>query len=160
MNEINNLKIIPLLAGIPDEDLQVLAGMMKERKIKSGDNIIVEGETGDEVFFLMEGTVDIIKSTVYGEPFVVATLDAQSHCVFGEMAVIDSDRRSATVRAKTGCIALSVTREDFDRFCCEKPRSGIALLKLISINLVRNIRAENENLKMVYQALIEEIESA
>ena len=126
--------------------------------------VVIDGEehilhAGDELFILMDGVVDIIKDTVYGDQFVVSTLDAGDHCVFGEMALIDSDKRSATVKAKTDCLTLSVSRKDFDRFCKEYPSSGLELLKLISLNLVRNLRKENENLRLVYQALIEEIET-
>ena len=53
---------------------------------------------------------------------------------------------------------MSMKQQDFDTFCEEYPKCGVELLRLISINLVRNIRKENENLKLVYQALIEEIE--
>ena len=159
MDYVSKLKTFPLLAGIPDDDLAILAGMLKEKRTAAGEDIITEGESGDEVFVLSEGTVDIIKSTIYGDKFVVATLDADAHCVFGEMAMIDSDKRSATVRAKTDCVTFSMTRKDFDRFCEEHPRSGVELLRMISINLVRNIRLENNNLRLVYQALIEEIET-
>ena len=158
MDYIASLKKFPLLSGIAEEDLKILAGMFREMRTGRGENIITEGESGDEVFLLIEGKVDLIKSTVFGDRFVVATLDAAGHCVFGEMAMIDSDRRSATVQARTDCLTLSVSRKDFDRFCEEHPRSGVELLRLISINLVRNIRTENNNLRMVYQALIEEIE--
>lgn len=158
MDYVESLRAIPLLSKIADADLKILGGMLKETRTKAGENIITEGESGDEMFVLIEGTVDIIKSTIFGDKFVVATLDAKKHSVFGEMAMIDNDKRSATVKAKKDCVSLSINRKDFDKFCNEHPKSGVELLRLISINLVRNIRAENNNLRMVYQALIEEIE--
>ena len=111
------------------------------------------------MYFLIDGTVDIIKTTVFGDHFVCATLDAKMHCVFGEMALLDKDKRSATVRAKTACTALSIDNKNFEKFADEHPRAGVELLKFINTNLVRNIRKENENLNLVYQALIEEIEA-
>ena len=158
MDYLNKLRTLPMLAGIEDGDLKVLSGMLKEKHTKRGENIITEGETGDEMFVLIEGRVDILKTTIFGDVFVVATLDAESHSVFGEMAMIDNDKRSATVKAKTDCVTLAINRKDFDNFCNERPKSGVELLRLISFNLVRNIRTENNNLRMVYQALIEEIE--
>ena len=159
MDHLKVLKSFPILSHIVDEDLKFLAGMLKEKKVRSGENVITEGTSGDEMYVLIEGKVDVLKTTVYGDQFVVATMDAKEQCVFGEMAMIDSEKRSATVRARKDCVTLSITRKDFDRFCEERPRSGVELLRLIGINLVRNIRAENENLRMVYQALIEEIEA-
>jgi CRP-like cAMP-binding protein len=158
MDYSNNLKSLPMLQGISDEDLAYLSTLVHEHKTSAGEDIIKEGDSGSDMYILTEGSVDIIKTTVYGEPFVVATLDASMHCVFGEMAMIDNDKRSATVRAKTACTTLSIDRKGFDEFCDSRPSSGVKLLRLIGINLVRNIRAENNNLRLVYQALIEEIE--
>lgn len=159
MDLVACLRAFPLLSKISDADLKVLAELLKMSKTKAGENIITEGDTGSEMYILVTGTVDVIKTTVFGDKFVVATLRSDMHCVFGEMAMIDNDKRSATVRAKTDCETLSIDRRDFDRFCLEHPGSGVELLRLISTNLVRNIRTENQNLRMVYQALIEEIEA-
>ena len=159
MDYVASLRKIPLLSKVENEDLKFLASMLKEKQTKKGENVITEGDSGDEMYVLIEGTVDIVKKTIYGDEFVVATLDAGSNCVFGEMAMIDSDKRSATVKAKEDCVSLSINRKDFDRFCNERPKSGVVLLRLIGINLARNVRAGNDNLRMVYQALIEEIET-
>ena len=158
MDYTESLKAFPMLQGISDEDLKFLSSLVKPGSTAAGADIIKEGDSGSEMYILTKGSVDIIKTTVYGDPFVVATLDDSMHCVFGEMAMIDNDKRSATVRAKTDCITLSIDRKKFDEFCDSHPASGVKLLRLIGINLVRNIRAENNNLRLVYQALIEEIE--
>ena len=154
------LKKFPLLQGISDQDLSYLSTLLKEKKTKAGEDIIKEGDSGSEMYILTEGTVDIIKTTVYGDPFIVATLDSEMHCVFGEMAMLDNDKRSATVRAKSDCRTLYIDRNNFDEFCNSHPDSGVKFLRLIGINLVRNIRSENNNLRLVYQALIEEIEKS
>ena len=159
MDHVASLRKIPLLSKVENEDLKFLSSMLKEKRTKKGENVITEGDSGDEMYVLIEGTVDIVNKTIYGDEFVVATLDAGSNCVFGEMAMIDSDKRSATVKAKEDCVSLSINRKDFDRFCNERPKSGVVLLRLIGINLARNVRAGNDNLRMVYQALIEEIET-
>ena len=159
MDYVKELRAFPLLAKIQDKDLQILAGLLKVRKTQAGEDVITEGDTGSEMYILIEGTVDVIKTTIFGDKFVVATLDAGMHAVYGEIAMVDNDKRSATVKAKTACTTLSIDHKSFDKFCDEHPQSGVELLRLISINLVRNIRTENNNLKMVYQALIEEIET-
>ncbi|MBE5862446.1 MAG: cyclic nucleotide-binding domain-containing protein [Lachnospiraceae bacterium] len=159
MDYIKELRAFPLLAKIKDDDIKILADLLEVHKTQAGENIITEGDTGSEMYILIDGVVDIIKTTVFGDKFVVATLDAAKHCVFGEMAMVDNDKRSATVKAKTACTTLSIDHLSFEKFCDEHPESGVELLRLISINLVRNIRTENNNLRMVYQALIEEIET-
>ena len=101
----------------------------------------------------------MLKTTPYGEPYVTASLRDSYHCSFGEMALIDRGKRSATVRARTDCRTLSLGYEAFQGFCRENPTIGLELLFSISATLVRDLRMENENLHIVYQALIEEIEN-
>ncbi len=153
------LKSFPLFGNISESDLNDFASLLEEVKAPAGSNIITEGETGSDMYFLVEGEVDIIKTTVFGDKFVCASLGSNPGCVFGEMALLDSDERSASVKAKTDCVTLKISRNDFDKYAQSHPSAGVSLLKFIGINLVRNIRRENENLNLVYQALIEEIES-
>ncbi len=155
---VKGLKTFPLLSRLPDADLARLSSVMEEERFPAGTEILREGAPGDKLYLLWEGCVDVLKTTPYGEPYVTASLRDGDHCSFGEMALIDRGTRSATVRAKTDCRTLSLSCEDFRRFCRTDPAVGLELLMSVSATLVRNLRAENENLRIVYQALIEEIE--
>ena len=159
MSKIDELKKFPLLKNLTDEDLTSLETYVKEEIFNENEDIITEGDMGDTLYILISGSVDVIKKTIYDDEFVCASLNDSMHCLFGEMAVIDSDKRSATIKAKTKCVTLSLNKESFDDFCNKHPYAGIELLKLMNANIVRNLRIENENLKLVYQALIEEIEN-
>ena len=159
MNKIDELKKFPLLKNLTDDDLKALETYVNEVDFNEGDDIIKEGDIGDTLYILIDGKVDVIKTTIYDDEFVCASLDASMHCLFGEMAVIDNDKRSATIKAKTPCKTLSLNRDGFTDYCNKYPHAGIELLKLMNTNIVRNLRIENENLKLVYQALIEEIEN-
>ena len=156
---IRGLKTFKLFSRLPDEELACLAGVMEEKIFPAGTVILQEGDPGDHMYLLLEGTVEALKTTLFGDPYVTASLKDSYHCSFGEMALIDQGTRSATVRAKTDCRTLALSAEEFQRFCREYPAIGVELLMAVSATLVRNLRAENENLKIVYQALIEEIEA-
>ena len=156
---IRGLKTFKLFSRLPDEELACLAGVMEEKIFPAGTVILQEGDPGDHMYLLLEGAVDVLKTTLFGDPYVTASLKDSYHCSFGEMALIDQGTRSATVRAKTDCRTLALSAEEFQRFCREYPAIGVELLMAVSATLVRNLRAENENLKIVYQALIEEIEA-
>ena len=156
---IRGLKTFKLFSRLPDEELACLAGVMEEKIFPAGTVILQEGDPGDHMYLLLEGTVEVLKTTLFGDPYVTAYLKDSYHCSFGEMALIDQGTRSATVRAKTDCRTLSLSAEEFQRFCREYPAIGVELLMAVSATLVRNLRAENENLRIVYQALIEEIEA-
>ena len=156
---IRDLKTFPLLSRLSDEDLTLLAGVMREQNFPAGTEILREGEPGDEMYLLLRGSVDVLKTTPYGDRYVTASLNDSYHCSFGEMALIDRGKRSATVRAKTECRTLALGYAAFQRFCREHPTIGLELLMSISATLVHDLRMENENLRIVYQALIEEIEN-
>ena len=156
---IRDLKTYPLLSPLPEEDLARLAEVLEPRSFPTGAEILREGEEGDEMYLLLEGCVDVLKTTPYGDVYVTASLRDEYHCSFGEMALIDRGPRSATIRAKTPCRTLCLSRETFQRFCRSCPTVGLELLLSISVTLVRDLRRENENLHVVYQALIEEIEN-
>ena len=156
---IRGLKTFKLFSRLPDEELACLAGVMEEKIFPAGTVILQEGDPGDHMYLLLEGTVEVLKTTLFGDPYVTASLKDSYHCSFGEMALIEQGTRSATVRAKTDCRTLALSAEEFQRFCREYPAIGVELLMAVSATLVRNLRAENENLKIVYQALIEEIEA-
>lgn len=159
MKIIEELKQFPLLKNLTDEDLEALSTYVKEETFEKDSNIITEGDMGDTLYILLDGKVDVIKKTIYDDEFICASLDGSMHCLFGEMAVIDNDKRSATIKAKTKCLTLSLNRDGFSDFVNKHPYAGIELLKLMNTNIVRNLRIENENLRLVYQALIEEIEN-
>lgn len=156
---LKELETFPMLAELPAKELEALLDICKLENFEVGSRIISEGDEGDTMYILLEGTVDVLKTTLYGEEYVYATLKDEYRCVFGEIALIDHDRRSATVQAKTVCRTLSVSAGDFRTFCRQNPAAGCELLLFISTNLCRNLRKENENLMKVYQALVEEIEN-
>ena len=140
---IAGLKSFPLLSRLSEEDLASLDAVMEEREFPAGAEILREGEEGEEMFLLLKGSVDVLKTTPFGDPYVTASLVDSYHCSFGEMALIDRGKRSATVRAKTECRALSLGRETFLSFCRAHPTVGLELLLSISATLVRDLHMEN-----------------
>lgn len=100
------LKSIDLFSQIPSEDLARVALIAAEVEFEPGATLMTEGEMGDSMYLVLEGEVEVVKGHT-----PVATLGPRE-CV-GEMAILDSDPRSATVRARGFTRALMVEREDF-----------------------------------------------
>jgi NADH dehydrogenase len=72
-----------------------------------GDTIFYAGDTGDYLYIIVKGKVDVIKNDVK-----ITTLNAGEY--FGEMALMSDKKRSATIKASGPCKILAIKKEDFD----------------------------------------------
>jgi CRP-like cAMP-binding protein len=127
------LKSIDLFSQIPGEDLAQVALISTEESREPGDEIFAEGEIGDALYLVLEGKV-----RVHRQDRVIAEL-GEREC-FGEMALLDTEPRSATVTALSGTQLLKITREDFEEIMSEKPEIGMGIIKVLSRRLRNAIR--------------------
>lgn len=103
--------------------------------LPAGEVLVKEGELGQEMFVLMDGTVDI---TVKGRP-----IDRlESGTIFGEMAMVDDRPRSATVTTATGCCVLVVDRTRFRELVQLHPSLATRVMSIMSHRLRRLVDEE------------------
>lgn len=92
--------------------------------------IIEEGETGDTMYVILEGSVDII---IDGEIFETVGEGG----VFGEMALIDDASRSATVVARSYCKVVPVSRKQFNFMIQQMPYFVTTVMSIMADRLRR-----------------------
>ncbi len=134
------LKRIPIFMHLTYNELVKVLGLTLLAQAPAGQTIITEGEKGDELFVVLAGEVDLTKG---GHP--LASLQAGVH--LGEMAMIDSAPRSATVRAKTDVNLLVVRREEFFGLIRTEPVIATKLLWSFVQVLSARLRQTNEALQ-------------
>lgn len=141
-----------------DEVIKKIANMCTRKKIKKGNTIIEEGDFGDELYIILKGQIDIIKKTLQNEEYTVTTLNADMGgiCV-GELALIDNDRRSASVTAETECECLVLNRDKFIQFGDKHPDIGLNITRAIASQLSSSLRKSNSDVITLFSALVEEI---
>lgn len=127
------LKSIDLFSQIPGEDLAQVALISTEEPREEGEEIFVEGESGDALYLVVDGKV-----RVHREGKVIAEL-GEREC-FGEMAILDAAPRSATVTALKDANLLKITREDFQEIMAEKPEIAQGIIRVLSARLRTAIR--------------------
>jgi CRP/FNR family transcriptional regulator, cyclic AMP receptor protein len=121
---------VPLFSGIKRKDLTKLGKRMGERTFNEGDEITREGESGIGFFVIEDGNATV---SVGGK--IVRTLGPGEH--FGEVALIDSGPRSATVIASTDLRCRGMSAWEFKPFVEEHPEVAWGLLE----TLVARLRA-------------------
>lgn len=90
--------------------------------------IFQEGQPGAEMFFVREGEVEIM---VHGRSVEVAGPGS----IVGEMALIDTAPRSATVLARTACQLVPVDRQRFLALVQEAPDFALSVMKVLADRL-------------------------
>lgn len=129
------------------------------KSFSAGDMIIREGDLGGALHILAEGQVQIMRTTLHDERFSVLNLRAEQNVFFGEMGLIDQDKRSASVFALTDCKTFMVTGDDYIKLCEKEPLLGYKSLYRIAKRLVGLLRKANGDVITLYQALLDEVSS-
>jgi CRP/FNR family transcriptional regulator len=115
---------VPLFSGVKPKDLKRLGKRMTERIFDEGDEITTEGESGLGFFVIEEGN-----ATVSRDGKIVRNLGPGDF--FGEIALIDSGPRSATVIASTDLRCRGMTAWEFKPFVEQHPDVAWALLQTL-----------------------------
>jgi CRP-like cAMP-binding protein len=102
------LRLVPFLTQAPPELLQALAEKLRPLRVEAGTWVLREGQEGDRLYFIVEGEVEVRRE---GLPQPLATLSVGD--LFGEMALVLSEPRSAGIRALTRTELLQLERQDF-----------------------------------------------
>ncbi|MEW6753679.1 MAG: cyclic nucleotide-binding domain-containing protein [Candidatus Latescibacterota bacterium] len=141
-----------------DGSLDLVAACLRPARYGAGQAIVTKGEPGSQAFLLVRGTVEIVDFTMDGEPYVKAVLTESDALLFGELALVGGDVRTATVRARTDCECWVLEREDFLRLGEEHPRLGWLLLLEIARLLAVRLKRTNQDVLQLFEALVMEVE--
>ena len=99
------LRSVPFLGSFNDEQLDDVLDSSSYLQCEPGDKIIDEGAIDSRIYILLSGEVEVQK-----EGKTLATIKRAGE-VFGELAVVNQDRRSASVIAKTQAVCLAVDQK-------------------------------------------------
>jgi CRP/FNR family transcriptional regulator, cyclic AMP receptor protein len=140
-----------------EKRLSILIKHIEREKYSTGEDIIKEGEIGDKLYILHKGTVRILKSTLASEKYTVTILGADDNIFFGELALIDSDKRSATVSAEKPCEVFSIDRKSYIDICETDPLLGYRITMNIAKRIASSLRKMNADVVTLFEALVNEV---
>jgi CRP-like cAMP-binding protein len=111
MDRVALLAGSPLFEMLSNQELEAVCALLTPRSLKTGATIFTEGALGDGLYLVAAGEVEVFHSSRNGP---LATLGV-GEC-FGEMALVDKDYRSATVKARSDVELLHLSPESLARF--------------------------------------------
>ena len=131
-----------MMAGLDDEAIHFLSALVREETFADGTVIIGEGEQGNRMFFLFSGHALVVKGHGSAQPVSLTRLGPGEF--FGEMSLVESVVRSASVVADGPVVACTLKGADFHRLYRHRPdQYGIVMLNLAR-DLARRLRALDE----------------
>ena len=122
------------------EQLDALLQATEGQEYLDGEIICREGERGDSLYLLIDGTVDIVKGHGTPEELRLARLEAVNY--FGEMAILDDRPRSATVVVTAEARLLTLSGESFQDLMLQMPEISFEICRSLS-SRVRGLEAEH-----------------
>ena len=127
--KVEALKRAPLFDGLSRKELVALARLTEDLEVPPGTVLCKEGETGQEFFVIIDGTVE-----VEAKGRRLATLGAGDFV--GEIALLEKVPRMATVTAKTPLRFFVLTREGFRRLVDQNPTVERKVFRTLVLRLL------------------------
>ena len=159
MEDLNFYKKIFIFQDLEEKELQRVLQLAKPRFFSAHAVIIKEGESGDGMFIMCEGEVNITKrlTLVLDQDLPkekrMIQLKAADGVSFGEMALLENDTRTATVTALTDCRLLELSRDDFLGFIRENSVTGCKIMLRLAQLLSRFLRKTDSDVVKLTTAL-------
>ena len=124
---------VHLFSGLDHEAIERLEAFTFRRTFSPGDVIVEEGRTGNGLYVVLSGRVEVLKGLAAGRPQVVTTLGPGEP--FGEMALLGEWKRAASVRAVEETTCLGMDRWVFLAHLNSEPQLAIKMLHLLAQRL-------------------------
>ena len=106
--DTSRLKALPLFEGVSDEDLGKIAPFVSEVSVSEGKHLVDEGDYAYEFMAIEEGEAEVVRGDQ-----TLATLGPGDY--FGEIGLLEDDRRNATVIARSSMRLLTLDQWDMKR---------------------------------------------
>jgi CRP/FNR family cyclic AMP-dependent transcriptional regulator len=157
--ECDLLKKISLFQDLDEDEIKQVLQRTSPRNFAAGQVILKEGETGDSLFIMCQGEVEITKALTLvldedtPKEKVMIRLRALDGVCFGEMALLENEARSATVTALTECKLLELHCQDFLALVRENPGMGLKIVLNLAQVLSRHLRKSNQDVIKLTTAL-------
>ena len=137
---------VALLSGVPvfetlgPRELGQIAQLAVPRRFPAGHVVFREGDSSDTCYIVRTGHTRAIREHPDGRSITLATFGPGD--IFGELAMFDDERRSATIEAIDAVEALAILGPDMRRLMREHVEIAVKLV----VALGRRLRAANERL--------------
>jgi CRP-like cAMP-binding protein len=137
---IELLQRVPVFAALGEDELGRIAEVAVPRRFASGEVVFREGDESSTCYIVRSGHARAVREHTDGRSITLATFGPGD--IFGELAMFDDERRSATIEALEQTEAIAILARDMRRLLREHPDIAVKLLS----SLGQRLRDTNERL--------------
>lgn len=131
-----------MFSEMEDEELGYIAAVVRERVCLAGEILVNQGDTSGDLFSVVQGRLKVVSVAGEGEETLLSVMSSGD--VFGEIALLDEEPRSASVVAAETCRLLVVPRDSFRALLCQMPMLALRLLALMA-RQIRRLSSRTED---------------
>lgn len=134
------LRRVPLFADLSERDLAWIVGVAIPRSFPKGTRVFHEGDRSDACYIVRSGLVRITREHSDGRAIALATVGPGE--IFGELAMLDGQARSASVETLDDTQLLALPARDMRRLLADHPEITVKLV----VTLAKRVREANERI--------------
>jgi len=126
---------VKIFSGLSDLDTGEVLAVCHERSARAGDTIFEQGSTGEALYLVLEGVVEILLAD---DPEPVTILGPGE--TFGELSLLQQLPRSASARARHDAKLLVLPPDEFDHLVQRSPSAAVTILHNLAVHLADRLR--------------------
>lgn len=149
---------VPIFASLSEEDLAKISTMIKHRKYRKGQALILEEQPSETLFIIREGYVKLLKITAQGKEQILRVLSTGEF--FGELSIFNSGETSNfSAYALEDTDVCLLTKSDMELIIQENPDISLKLLQSITKrlaateNLAQSLATNDPEIRIAYMIL-------
>ena len=135
--EINPNGYLEIEWRLNPEALEFIEGVGDVLTYGQGERIVTQGETGNEMYLILQGSVQVMRDIEVGQQFLAKLGHNRS---FGEIALLTHSPRTATVIAETPVRLIKISSENINRLSIENPRIALQIYRILAESLAQSLR--------------------
>lgn len=140
------LEEIDFLRGLSVDEIKLLSRTFKLHEFERGDIVCREGDAGDRMWLIVKGSVSV-RLSIEGKTQTRRIAGLGRGTTVGEMALVESVPRSATIVADEATTCYELARETFDVMLKEQPALATKLLGNLAREMARRLRQTSQDLR-------------
>ncbi len=131
--------------GLPADEMAELEKVLVRRDFKRAETLCREGDAGDRMWLILKGSVSVRITAESGEERRIASLGRGT--TVGEMALIESGPRSATIVADEDVVCFELSRAGFETLLNDHPILASRILRNLALEFARRLRRTSQDLR-------------